>query len=47
MVKLTITNGTDKGFFQRGRELTRKLDKGESIPSENIITFEDPERSWT
>jgi predicted transcriptional regulator len=43
MVKLTITSGTDKEFFQRGRELAQKLDKDESIPAENIITFEDPE----
>ncbi len=43
MVKLTITTGTDKEFFQRGRELARKLDKGERIPAENIMTFEDSE----
>jgi predicted transcriptional regulator len=43
MVKLTITTGTDKEFFLRGREIARKLDKGERIPAENIITFEDPE----
>jgi len=43
MVKLTITTGTDEEFFRRGRELARKLDKGEHIPAENIITFEDPE----
>jgi predicted transcriptional regulator len=43
MVKLTITTGTDEEFFRRGKELARKLDKGERIPAENIITFEDPE----
>ena len=43
MVKLTITTGTDKEFFRRGRDLARKLDKGEHVPAENIITFEDPE----
>lgn len=43
MVKLTITTGTEKEFFSRGRELARSLDKGEPIPVENIITFEDPE----
>lgn len=43
MVKLTITTGTAEEFFSRGRELARRLDRGEGIPVENIITFEDPE----
>jgi len=43
MIKLTITTGTVTEFFQRGRTLARKLDKGERILPENIITFEDPE----
>lgn len=43
MVKLTITTGTEKEFFSRGRDLARRLDKGQPIPVENIITFEDPE----
>lgn len=43
MVKLTITTGTEKDFFRRGKEVARKLDRGERISAENIITFEDPE----
>ncbi|MCM2357685.1 MAG: hypothetical protein NDI77_06020, partial [Geobacteraceae bacterium] len=43
MIKLTITTGTEKDFFQRGKELARRLDRGERVPAENVITFEDPE----
>ncbi len=43
MVKLTITTGTEKDFFRRGKELARRLDKGERLPPESIVTFEDPE----
>jgi predicted transcriptional regulator len=43
MIKLTITTGTEQDFFQRGKELARKLDQGKSVPAESIITFEDPE----
>jgi len=43
MVKLTITTGTGTEFFRRGKEIARKLDSGERIPVESIITFEDSE----
>lgn len=43
MVKLTITTGSAEEFFSRGRKLARRLDRGEGMPVENIITFEDPE----
>ncbi|MCM2358294.1 MAG: MarR family transcriptional regulator [Geobacteraceae bacterium] len=43
MIKLTITTGTEKDFFQRGKGLARRLDNGERVPAANIITFEDPE----
>ena len=42
MVKLTITTGTEKDFFRRGKELARKLDRGDRMPVENFISFEDP-----
>lgn len=42
MIKLTITTGTEMDFFQRGKELARKLDREDRIPVENIISFEDP-----
>jgi predicted transcriptional regulator len=43
MIKLTITTGTEKDFFRRGKGLARRLDRGDRIPVENIISFEDPE----
>lgn len=43
MLKLTITTGTEEDFFRRGRELARRLDRGDRIPAESLISFEDPE----
>jgi predicted transcriptional regulator len=42
-MKLTITTGTEKDFFERGKEFARKLDKGEKVEPECIISFEDPQ----
>ena len=42
-MKLTITTGTEKDFFERGREFARKLDRGEKIEPECVISFEDPQ----
>ena len=42
-MKLTITTGTENDFFERGREFARKLDQGESVVPECIISFEDPQ----
>ncbi len=42
MIKLTITTGTPEDFFARGKELARKLDRGERVEPENLIMFEDP-----
>jgi len=41
-MKLTITTGAEKDFFDRGKELARKLDKGETVSPACIISFEDP-----
>lgn len=41
MLKLTITSGTAEDFFRRGRNLARKLDRGEKIPEEQVLSFED------
>lgn len=43
MMKLTITTGTEKDFFERGKEYARKLDRGETVEPECIISFEDPQ----
>jgi len=43
IMKLTLTTGTEKEFFKRGRDLARKLDKGDKVAAETVITFEDAE----
>jgi predicted transcriptional regulator len=42
MTKLTIKTGTEEDFFTRGRQLAKAADRGEQIPNERIISFEDP-----
>lgn len=42
MSKLIIKTGTEKDFFGRGRQLARMADRGEPLPEERIISFEDP-----
>jgi predicted transcriptional regulator len=42
MTKLTIKTGTEEGFFKRGRQLAKAADRGEQLPDERIISFEDP-----
>lgn len=42
MTKLTIKTGTEKDFFARGRQLAATADRGEQLPAERIISFEDP-----
>lgn len=42
MTKLTIKTGTEEDFFKRGRLLAKAADRGESLPDERRISFEDP-----
>jgi predicted transcriptional regulator len=42
MSKLTIKTGTEQEFFARGRRLAKAADRGETLPDENIVSFEDP-----
>lgn len=42
-MKLTITTGTEKDFFVRGKEVAQKLDRGDKVEPECIISFEDPQ----
>ena len=42
MTKLTIKTGTEEGFFKRGRQLAKAADRGEQLPDERIVSFEDP-----
>lgn len=37
-----VTTGTTGEFFARSRERARRLDRGERIPAEIRVTFEDP-----
>jgi predicted transcriptional regulator len=39
--KGSVTNDGAKGFFERAREHARKLDRGESLASEIVVSFED------
>jgi predicted transcriptional regulator len=42
MTKLIIKTGTEADFFKRGRQLARAADRGEKLPDERIVCFEDP-----
>lgn len=42
MTKLTVKTGTEQDFFKRGRQVARAADRGERLPDERIISFEDP-----
>lgn len=42
MSKLTLKTGTEEDFFKRGRELAKAADRGERLPDERIVSFEDP-----
>jgi predicted transcriptional regulator len=37
-----LTTGTVEGFFKRSKERAAKLDRGEKLPAEIRVTFEDP-----
>jgi predicted transcriptional regulator len=39
---ITLTTGSVDEFFARSRERARKLDRGERIPAEVRVVFEDP-----
>lgn len=42
MSKLTIKTGTEDDFFRRGRQLAQAADRGQLLPEESTISFEDP-----
>ena len=39
---ITIKTGTADEFFKRGRILAKAADRGERLPAECIVSFEDP-----
>jgi len=42
MDEIVIKTGTSDDFFRRGRELARAADRGQALPKESRITFDDP-----
>ncbi len=38
-----VTTGPVDGFFSQGREIARKLDRGEQVEPVRMISFEDPQ----
>ena len=42
MSKLMIKTGTESDFFRRGRQLAQTADRGQPLPEESTISFEDP-----
>lgn len=41
MRKITVNTGSAEEFFKRGRDIARKVDRGESLEPEHTLTFED------
>ncbi len=41
-VEVTVGTSTSEDFFKRSLERARKLDRGEKLPAEIRLTFEDP-----
>ena len=42
MSELMIKTATEDDFFRRGRELAQAADRGQALPEESTISFEDP-----
>ena len=40
--RVTVASGTVEAFIERSLERARKMDRGERLPSEITMTFEDP-----
>lgn len=40
--RVTVSSGTVEAFVGRSLERARKMDRGEELPSEITMTFEDP-----
>jgi predicted transcriptional regulator len=43
MNKVIVKTGAEADFFKRGRKLAQLADRGERLPKEVVVTFEDPE----
>lgn len=42
MRSVTVNTGSSGDFFQRSRDIARKIDSGEALEAEYTLTFEDP-----
>jgi len=42
MRNVIANTGTTEDYFARGREIARKIDRGEALEPEFTLTFEDP-----
>lgn len=42
MTRLTVKTGTADDFFKRCRQLAAAADRGEPLPDQRIVSFEDP-----
>ena len=42
MNQLIVKTGNEDEFFKRGRKLGGLADRGEGLPEESVISFEDP-----
>ena len=42
MTQLTLKTAMADDFFKRGRRLAKSADRGEPLPDERIVSFEDP-----
>lgn len=42
MTKFIIKTGAEEDFFKRGRQLAQAADRGDKLPEERIVSFEDP-----
>ncbi len=42
MRNVIVKTGTNEEYFARGREIARKIDRGEALEPEFTLTFEDP-----
>lgn len=42
MTKITVKTASEEDFFKHGRNLAQAADRGDPLPDEHIVSFEDP-----
>lgn len=43
MTHIVVKIGAEEEFFARGQQLARSADRGEPLPEQHVLSFEDPE----